>query len=58
MALAADPQFGRFAGRVLSSAQLARVYGVTDTDGTRPDCWTYLVEIQDPGLPATEAGYR
>jgi len=57
-ALAADPQLGRFAGQVLSSAQLARVYGVTDTDGTRPDCWTYLVEIQDPGLPATEAGYR
>lgn len=57
-ALAADPQLGRFAGQVLSSAQLARVYGVTDTDGTRPDCWTYLVEIQDPGLPASEAGYR
>ncbi len=57
-ALAADPKLGRFAGQVLSSAQLARVYGVTDTDGTRPDCWTYLVEIQDPGLPATEAGYR
>jgi len=57
-ALAADPQLGRFVGQVLSSAQLARVYGVTDTDGSRPDCWTYLVEIQDPGLPATEAGYR
>jgi len=57
-ALAADPRLGRFAGQVLSSAQLARVYGVTDTDGTRPDCWTYLVEIQNPGLSATEVGYR
>jgi len=40
-------------------------FGVTEATwrdaikgGTRPDCWTYLVEIQDPGLPATEAGYR
>lgn len=57
-ALAADPHLRRFAGQVLSSAQLARIYGVTDTDGTRPDCWTYLAEIQDPELPATEVGYR
>ena len=57
-ALAADDGVGRFAGRVLSSHQLARTYGVTDTDGTRPDCWGYLVEIQGTGRPATEAGYR
>lgn len=57
-ALAADPRLDRFAGQVLTSAQLARTYGVTDTDGSRPDCWTYLEEVQDPGLPATEAGYR
>lgn len=57
-ALAADPGVARYAGRVLSSAELARTYGVTDTDGTRPDCWRYLVEIQDPGRPATELGYR
>ena len=59
VALAADPM-GRaqYAGQVLSSAQLARRYGVTDTDGTQPDCWRYVVEVQDPGLPATEVGYR
>src|SRR5262245_24298756 len=57
-ALAADPDLVRHAGKVLSSAQLARIYGVTDLDGTQPDCWQYLVEIQDPGLPATELGYR
>lgn len=57
-ALAADPALARFAGRVLSSAELARTYGVTDTDGTQPDCWRYLTEIQDPGRPATETGYR
>jgi hypothetical protein len=58
VALAADPAAGRYAGKVVSSAELARIYGFTDTDGTRPDCWRYLVEIQDPGRPATEAGYR
>jgi NAD(P)-dependent dehydrogenase (short-subunit alcohol dehydrogenase family) len=58
VALASDPDLGRHAGRVLSSAELARSYGVTDTDGTQPDCWRYLAEIQLPGRPATEQGYR
>jgi NAD(P)-dependent dehydrogenase (short-subunit alcohol dehydrogenase family) len=59
VALAADPMGRRqYAGQVLSSADLARKYGVTDTDGTQPDCWRYVVEVQDPGLPATEVGYR
>lgn len=57
-ALAADQDVGRYAGRVLSSIELAREYGVTDTDGSQPDCWRYVVEIQDAGLPATESGYR
>jgi NAD(P)-dependent dehydrogenase (short-subunit alcohol dehydrogenase family) len=57
-ALASDPDVARYAGSVLSSAELARTYGVTDTDGTQPDCWRYLVEIQLPGRPATELGYR
>ena len=57
-ALASDPEMSRYAGRVLSSAELARTYGVTDTDGTQPDCWRYLAEIQGPGRPPTELGYR
>ena len=57
-ALAADPDVARYAGKVLSSAQLARTYSVTDVDGTQPDCWRYLDEIQLPGRPATELGYR
>jgi NAD(P)-dependent dehydrogenase (short-subunit alcohol dehydrogenase family) len=57
-ALAADPGVARYAGTSLTSAQLARIYGITDTDGSRPDCWTYLTEIQGPGLPARESGYR
>ncbi|MGH2516016.1 MAG: short-chain dehydrogenase, partial [Ktedonobacterales bacterium] len=58
VALAADPPRHQYAGQVLSSARLARTYGLTDTDGTQPDCWRYVVEVQDPGKPATEVGYR
>jgi NAD(P)-dependent dehydrogenase (short-subunit alcohol dehydrogenase family) len=57
-ALAADPDAGRFSGQSLSSGGLAQVYGFTDVDGTRPDAWRYLVEVQDPGLPADDTGYR
>lgn len=57
-ALAADPQVMRFNGQSLSSGQLAQVYGFTDVDGSRPDCWRYLVEIMDAGKPANVSGYR
>ncbi|MFG2981191.1 SDR family oxidoreductase [Streptomyces sp. NPDC048258] len=57
-ALAADPDVARWNGRSLSSGQLARVYGFTDLDGSRPDTWRYMVEVQDPGRPANATGYR
>ncbi len=57
-ALAADPDVQRRNGGSFSSGELAREYGFTDLDGSRPDCWRYLVEVQDPGLPADPAGYR
>ena len=38
-ALAADNAVTRFAGRILTSRDLADTYGVTDVDGSRPDCW-------------------
>ena len=41
-----------------SSGGLAREYGFTDLDGTQPDCWRYLVEVQDAGLPPDPEGYR
>jgi NAD(P)-dependent dehydrogenase (short-subunit alcohol dehydrogenase family) len=41
-ALAQDPDPARFAGQVLTARQLADRYGVTDTDGSRPDCWGYI----------------
>ncbi|WP_369192858.1 SDR family oxidoreductase [Streptomyces djakartensis] len=57
-ALAADPDVARLNGRSLSSGGLARDYGFTDLDGSRPDAWRYLVEVQDPGKPADTTGYR
>ena len=44
-ALAADPDKARWSGQSLSSGQLAEVYGFTDIDGTRPDCWRYMVAV-------------
>ena len=57
-ALAADPDVARWNGASLSSGQLARVYGFTDADGSQPDAWRYLVEVQDAGKPADTTGYR
>jgi NAD(P)-dependent dehydrogenase (short-subunit alcohol dehydrogenase family) len=58
VALAQDPQVSRWNGQSLSSGQLAKVYGFTDTDGSQPDAWRYLVEVQDAGKPADVRGYR
>jgi NAD(P)-dependent dehydrogenase (short-subunit alcohol dehydrogenase family) len=57
-ALAADPDVARRNGGSFSSGELAREYGFTDVDGSQPDCWRYMVEVQDPGLPADPTGYR
>jgi NAD(P)-dependent dehydrogenase (short-subunit alcohol dehydrogenase family) len=57
-ALAADPDLQRRSGGSFSSGGLAREYGFTDVDGSRPDCWRYLVEVQDAGRPADATGYR
>ncbi|MEU3919843.1 SDR family oxidoreductase [Streptomyces sp. NPDC029004] len=42
-ALAADPERARWNGQSLSSGVLAREYGVTDADGSRPDVWAYMM---------------
>jgi NAD(P)-dependent dehydrogenase (short-subunit alcohol dehydrogenase family) len=41
-ALAGAADASRWAGTIASARQLADAYGVTDTDGSRPDCWGYL----------------
>jgi NAD(P)-dependent dehydrogenase (short-subunit alcohol dehydrogenase family) len=58
-ALAADPDAARWNGQSLSSGQLAQVYGFTDLDGTRPDCWRYMVEVVErEGATPGDEGYR
>ncbi|QKD01806.1 SDR family oxidoreductase [Mesorhizobium loti] len=57
-ALAADPNRARWNGQSLSSGGLAQVYGFTDLDGSRPDAWRYVPEVQDAGKPADATGYR
>ena len=56
--LAADPDVVRFNGRSLSSGGLAKEYSFTDLDGSQPDAWRYVVEVQDAGRPADTTGYR
>jgi NAD(P)-dependent dehydrogenase (short-subunit alcohol dehydrogenase family) len=58
VALAADPERARWTGQSLSSGGLAQVYGFTDLDGSRPDCWRYIREVQEAGKPADATGYR
>ena len=57
-ALAADPDVHRRNCGSFSSGGLAREYGFTDVDGSQPDAWRYLVEVQEAGLPADPTGYR
>ncbi|HEX6762302.1 MAG TPA: SDR family oxidoreductase [Gaiellaceae bacterium] len=40
-ALAVNGDAERWAGTILSARRLADAYGVTDIDGSRPDCWGY-----------------
>jgi NAD(P)-dependent dehydrogenase (short-subunit alcohol dehydrogenase family) len=58
VALASDPDVARHNQGSLSSGGLAREYGFTDVDGSAPDAWRYMVEVQDPGKPPNTAGYR
>jgi NAD(P)-dependent dehydrogenase (short-subunit alcohol dehydrogenase family) len=58
-ALAGDPDVARWNGQSLSSGQLAQTYGFTDLDGTRPDCWRYMVEVVEAdGAAPGDTGYR
>jgi NAD(P)-dependent dehydrogenase (short-subunit alcohol dehydrogenase family) len=58
VALATDPEVARWNQASLSSGQLAREYGFVDVDGSAPDAWRYLVEVQDAGKPPDTARYR
>jgi hypothetical protein len=57
-ALAADRDRARWNSQSLSSGGLAQVYGFTDLDGSQPDAWRYLPQVQEAGKPADATGYR
>ncbi|KDN87779.1 SDR family oxidoreductase [Kitasatospora cheerisanensis] len=61
-ALAADPQRAeRWNRKSTSSAELARVYGITDVDGSRPDAWAYFEAVGERGEkgdPVSADDYR
>ncbi|MGP3975092.1 SDR family oxidoreductase [Streptomyces sp. 8N114] len=57
-ALAGDPDVARWNGQSLSSGGLAQVYGFTDVDGSAPDAWRYITEVEHAGKPADVTGYR
>jgi NAD(P)-dependent dehydrogenase (short-subunit alcohol dehydrogenase family) len=57
-ALAADRDVSRWNGQSLSSGQLAKIYDFTDEDGSRPDAWRYIEEVESKGKPADATGYR
>jgi NAD(P)-dependent dehydrogenase (short-subunit alcohol dehydrogenase family) len=58
VALASDANVVRWHGQSLSSGALAHEYGFTDADGSQPDAWRYLIEVQEAGKPADVTGYR
>ncbi|WP_434588694.1 SDR family oxidoreductase [Streptomyces sp. A5-4] len=57
-AVAADPERARWTGQSLSSGRLAKVYGFTDADGSRPDAWKYISEVALGGKDAPASDYR
>ncbi|MEU8377096.1 SDR family oxidoreductase [Micromonospora sp. NPDC048894] len=57
-ALAADEDRARWNQASVSAGELARVYGFTDLDGSRPDAFRYLTEVVETDRPADVTGYR
>ena len=58
VALASDPDRARWNKTSVSSGQLAREYGFTDVDGSRPDIWRYIEQVRARGLHANHDDYR
>src|SRR5262245_21635660 len=56
-ALAADPQRAKWNQKSVTSGQLAREYGFTDLDGSRPDIWRFM-DDDERGRAGGLDGYR
>jgi len=57
-ALAADARRARFNQRTLTSGALAAEYGFTDLDGSRPDVWRYMADVENGKSGAQPDDYR
>ena len=57
VALASDPNRARWNQRTVTSGQLAREYGFTDLDGSRPDIWRYM-DDRERGREVNRDDYR
>ncbi len=53
-ALAPAPRRARGSGPSLSSGQLAKAYGFTDADGSRPDVWAFMAQEAAGAEPVLE----
>ncbi|TDD82825.1 SDR family NAD(P)-dependent oxidoreductase [Saccharopolyspora karakumensis] len=58
VALAGDADVARWNTRSLSSGFLAKEYGFTDTDGSQPDAWRFVQEVEWGGGEGDAADYR
>ena len=58
VAVASDPDRGRWNQQSVTSGQLAAEYGFTDVDGSRPDVWRYIEEVRERGVQAELDDYR
>ncbi|MEU5025015.1 SDR family oxidoreductase [Streptomyces milbemycinicus] len=57
-ALAADPERARWSGKSVSSGELAKEYGFTDVDGSRPDAFGYFRDVVFGGKEGAAEDYR
>ncbi|MGW3567176.1 SDR family oxidoreductase [Streptomyces sp. NPDC000941] len=57
-ALAGDPERARWSGKSVSSGELAKEYGFTDVDGSRPDAFGYFQDVVFGGKEGTAEDYR
>jgi NAD(P)-dependent dehydrogenase (short-subunit alcohol dehydrogenase family) len=57
-ALAADPDRARWNQQSVDAGRLAREYGFTDLDGSRPDVWRFIAEVREGEQDGDVADYR
>jgi NAD(P)-dependent dehydrogenase (short-subunit alcohol dehydrogenase family) len=58
VALATDPDRARWNRRSVTSGQLAAEYGFTDIDGSRPDVWRYMRDVEEGRQDVNPNDYR